>query len=428
MPVSWFDGSVTLIAEAGLSAATGTYGAWDASLWDTATWGPDAQWTDVSAYLRGFQSDRKFGREVTAWDPATAAFVLNNRDGRFSSDNLSGPYVVAGVSGVRPWRPFRLRATYGGVTYPVYTGYGEDWLDTWVPGHLDAFVTVPCVDEMAAFAAADGFAVASQGAGETSGLRIHRVLNAAGHTGARNVMVGRVTMQATDLSKNVATELKLVTDSEGGGLFIDADGTVVFEDQYALMEQTRSNTIQATFGDGTGSELPCRDMTPTNGGKTIKNVASFTRVGGTAQVVSDATSRVLYGPVDKRETRTDLVCETDAQALGLATFFVQRYKDPKKRFSQIQIKPRASPAALWPQVLGRRVRDLVRVVARPLGSPTVTRDCHIAGIHHQVTGDDWVTTFDLWDATVYQTYKSSRWDVGTWGAFDGDTSAAAWFF
>jgi hypothetical protein len=68
MPLSWFDGSVTITVEAALSAATGTYGAWDASLWDTATWGPDVVWTDISSRLRSIHTERKFSRDMQVWE------------------------------------------------------------------------------------------------------------------------------------------------------------------------------------------------------------------------------------------------------------------------------------------------------------------------------------------------------------------------
>jgi hypothetical protein len=419
MPLSWFGGLLTITVEAAFSAATGSYGAWDSARWDTATWGPDIVWQDVSAYARSIRIDRAFSTEVRKWGDGTASVVLSNRDARFSADNMAGPYVTAGVTGIRPWRPIRISATYLGLTYYLFTGYILDYLDTWIEGHTDAFVTLPCVDEWTALSGFDGLEQSPTGAGELSGSRIHRILDAAGHTGARNVAAGRVSMQATTLAANTAAELDLVVDSEGGGLFVDGDGTVCFEDQYALMEQPRSNTIQAVFGDGTGPELGCANITPVNGGQTIKNIVSYARVGGTAQTKDDPTSRALYR--DKRLTRTDLICETDAQALALATFDLEVYKAPKKRFSAIRVKPRGNPTALFPQVLGRRMRDLVRTVARPLGSPTIIRDAFIAGVHHDISGDDWITDFDLWDATVFQTYSTSRWDVARW-------DQAAWFF
>jgi hypothetical protein len=67
-------------------------------------------------------------------------------------------------------------------------------------------------------------------------------------------------------------------------------------------------------------------------------------------------------------------------------------------------------------VLGRRVRDLIRVVRTPPGGFTLTRDCHIAGVTTQRRAGSgrWDTRFDLWSATFYQTYATSRWDVATW--------------
>lgn len=418
MSLTWFDG-VQLTLEAALSASTGSYGAWNAGLWGTATWGPEILYQDVSPFFRSMKTSRGFGREVQAWQAGTAMAVLSNRDARFSPSNLTGPYVVAGVTGIRPWRPLRFRATYAGITYDVYTGYVTDWLEAWADGHADATVTLPCVDEYARLAAVEGAEVPAIGGGESSGQRVHRLLDAAGHTGPRNVDMGSITVQPTTLSTTTTTELELTADSEGGAAYVTADGVVTFDRQNALLEETRSNTIQAVFGDGTGSELPCRDIQVAYVGDLLSNAAAFSRVGGLPQTSLDNTSQALYGP--RRKTRTDLICEADTQVQGLADWWVARYKDPELRVTQLKVKPRSNPARLFPQVLGLRVRDLVRVVARPIGGRTITRDCFIAGISHEISQDDWTTTIDLWSATPYTSYVTSRWDVATW---DG----ATWFY
>jgi hypothetical protein len=342
----------------------------------------------------------------------SASFVLDNTKRYFSPSNLSAssPYVTGGISQIRPLRPMRWSATYQGVTYYGYTGYSTAWEETFLPGMVDAYVTVPCEDEMAMVNNFDGLEQSPVGAGELSGARIHRVLDNANNRAARSIETGRVTVQATTLAQNAATEIKLVADSEGGAFFVDGDGTLVYEGQFALLENARSNTVQGTFSDGGDGNLPCWDIHLAYDGDLVRNIASFARVGGTAQIADDPSSRSLY--MDRRETRTDLVCETDAQALNLATFYVERFKQPEQRVAQIVVKPRTDPKRLFPQVLGRRVRDLVRVIVHPLGGGTITQDCHIAGITHQITADDWVTTFDLWSASVYTGYSGSRFDVG----------------
>jgi hypothetical protein len=419
--IAWFDGSLTLTLEAALSAATGTYGAWDASLWDTATWGPDIVWTDISDRLRSIHTERRFSRDMQVWEAGRATFELANQDGFLGPANMSSPYVVAGVTGVRPRRPVRLKIGYAGVTYAVFYGVALDWVESWDPSDAVATVIVPCVDDWERISRFATPAVTPVGAGESTGARVHRILNNVGFTGMRDIDVGRNTVQATDLSKNAGDELTAVVDSEGGALYVDRDGMFVFDDQYSLLETTRSNTVQATFVDANvGGSMPYSDVVMSWNAELIKNIVTFQRTGGTVQQAVDLTSRALAG--DSTENRTDLVNDTDTQVLNLANYYLARYKDPEYRPKQLELKPRANMAALAPQALGRRVRDLVRVLRHPnRGNYLITRDCHIAGISHDITGDDWTATLDLWSATIYQNYSTSRWDVAKW-------DQAAWFF
>jgi hypothetical protein len=248
MPATWFDG-LTYEVSAGFSSASGGYGAWGTGLWGTATWGPDVVFTDISPYVKSIQTSRRFSRELQEWGPGTATITLSNQDGRFSPSNPSSPYVIAGVTGIRPWRPIIIKLS--GVT--VFTGYAISWVDAYEQGSPrggGSTTTVQCVDEFASLARFEGLPTVAQGGGEPSGERIHRVLDNAGHRGLRAVDIGRVTLQPTVHDQNTVTEMKLVTDTEGGSLYVGADGAVTFEDRYYLVEQGRATTVQAVFGDG----------------------------------------------------------------------------------------------------------------------------------------------------------------------------------
>jgi hypothetical protein len=395
------------------------FGAWDTGLWDSALWGPDEIWTDISPYVRSISTDRHFSRDMQVWESGTATIVLNNFDARFSPSNLASEYVSYGITGIRPWRPVRIRATWAGVTYDLFRGYALNWNESYdqpSPNGGGAYMTVSCVDEMASLARFDGLAQTPVGAGELSGVRIHRILNNAGHGGARMIDPGNVTVQATDLSANAVEELKLTTDSEGGGLYVSKSGTVVFQRSTALVDNTRSSTIQATYGDGSG-ELPYSAVQPAYDGDLMVNIVSWSRVGGTVQTLTDEISRALYGG-DKRDTsKQNLICTTDLQVAQLAGVFLQQFSKPEDRIASVEIRPRGNPALLFPAVLAREVRDLVRAVRRPPGDITITRDCHIAGITHQIDGDNWVTRFTLWSATFYQSvgrWDTALWDQATW--------------
>jgi hypothetical protein len=347
--------------------------------------------------------------------------VLDNRDGRFSPTNLSGPYTSGGITQVRPWRPVRIRFTWAGILYEAFTGYAIDWAEGFSQartGQGDAVVTVTCVDEMDSLARFDGSAQAPVGGGETSGQRIHRVLNNAGHTGLRDVDDGVMTMQPTTLAANTVDELKLTADSEGGAVYVGKDGAIIFDNIYALIENSRSNTIQATFGDN-GTDLPYSSVTPQYNGDLLANMAAFARQNGSQVVSVDNASRALYG--DKQDSRTDLMCEADPQVKAIADIWVQRFKDPEYRFVSMTVQPRRDPTRLFPQVLGREVRDLIRVKRQTPAGLTISQDVFISGISHAVSTINFVTTFALSSGTPYTSFTTSRFDTGKW-----DT--ATWFY
>lgn len=405
---------VTVIVEAALDASVGTYGVFDVSMFDTATFGPDVVFQDISQWVRSFTTSRRFSRDLQVWEAGTATVVLNNRDGRFNPSNLTGPYVTGGVTGIRPWRPIRIRTVYAGQAYEVYRGYATAWHDSYVepyPGGGQVITTVPCVDELGSLARFQGFSVGNVGSGELSGSRIHRILDNAGHTGKRDIDTGQVTLQATDLSQNCINDLTITADSEGGAVYVNRTGTVIFDGRYALIENDRSNTVQATFGDGTG-ELGYADIATSYDGDLLVNIAKYAAVGHSVRTSVDQTSRALYQ--DKQAARSDLLCTSDVDVQLLADLTISQYSRPELRVTSVQILPRGKPAALYPQVFGREVRDLIRVKRTPPGGYSIDQRVHIAGISHTFGEDlNWSTTFDLWSAQVYEgagTFDSAVFD------------------
>lgn len=417
MSVIGWGNAVTLTVEVAFSSATGSYGAWDAATFGSSTWGPDITWTDVTDWVMAAETDRGFARLQSRWEAGTGSLVLINRDGRFSPLNTSGPYASGGITGIRPWRPVRISAAYSGTTWSLFTGYAISWLDDYGgPGDVPK-VRVSLVDEWARFAAWNGSEQSPQGQGEPSGVRMNRILNAIGSTATRSLAVGTATMQATTLADYGTGLLALTADSENGWLWIDADGTVCFDDRFSPIEITRMNTSQATLGDGAG-EVPYASVAMSYDGDDLINMASIARAGGTAQSSSNATSRALYG--DRLWSRNDLICEADTQVLGIAQLLVASRKDPKLRIDSATFLPMGAPATLWPQVLGRRIRDRVLVRRRP-GWGTIEQPSFIEGVAHSITPGAWSTTFRFADAQPWASLTTSRWDTGTW-------DSASWFY
>lgn len=420
MTTTFFDGSdgVTVTAEAAFTPATTSLSLWGVSLWGRATWGPGTVYTDLSTRLRGFGVSRRFDRLLSRWQGGTGWMLLDNRDGALSPTNLSGPYVVGGATTILPGRRTRLLASRSGTPYPLLSGVVDDLREEIIsagPNRGDAAMRITIVDDWAELSAIDGVEQSPSGAGDTFGDRVNRVLDSVAWRGARAVDPGVTTMQATTLAKGPTTELNLTADSEGGLVWPDATGAICAAGRYGFVQDTRSTTVQATWGDVDPTHLPYVAPKPSYDRKLICNQAAYARVGGTMQTYTDDISRATFKVV-KRVSRTDLISETDAQTLELARWKVAQFRWPRRRIEQITAYPRVRPDDLWPVVLGATERDLWRVVHHPPGGYTDDVNVFVSGISHTVQpGGQWQSVFDLWSAEPYLTYSTTRWGTARWG-------------
>lgn len=421
MSVTHFHGNAVITVEIGFAASlTGTAAVWDTSLWNTGTWGLGLEWTDISAYVRRFSTNRGRQRSIDSFRPGTASLVLDNADGRFSPDNLSGPYVVGGITQIEPLRPIRITARYSsGSTRPVYYGYIQSWTETY-PAKKDAIVTVACADGLSLISAVNRWAVTEVGAGERAGARIHRILDSVNWTDPRYVDVGESTMQATTLANNALTEIDLVTASEGGFAYVDADGAFIFREYFNRWIANSFGTPVA-FGNNP-DEIAYADIEFDYSTDTMTNVANVAIVGGTQQTVADNDSRSRYG--DRTWQRNDLICEAPAHAYGIATRRVEADGVPERRVKSITVSAlrtySSATAALrvpqLDQLLALTIGQAVTVYNR-LPTHTITSSCYIEGIAHSVNPEgDWVVKLSLGknaDNPNWGKWDSMTWDSGS---------------
>lgn len=80
-------------------------------------------WVDVTPDLRSGETSRGRQRELARYGAGTAMVVLNNRDRDYDPTYTSSPYNGYLV----PGRRMRIRAQYGGVTYPLFDGTVDGW-------------------------------------------------------------------------------------------------------------------------------------------------------------------------------------------------------------------------------------------------------------------------------------------------------------
>jgi hypothetical protein len=397
----------TLIFEVGFvtGATTSDYlflGDAQRGILDTNTLAPTDVVTDVTAYLHGVSTQRTSSRlagPIVRYEAGQLSARLNNTDRRFDPTNLSGPYVSGGVTQVTPMRVVRLRATWNGVTYNVWSGFADSWLPGYYKGDRYADCSLVASDGFKVLANYDRPAVSAVGAGETTSARVSRILDSVSWSASdRFVNNGDTTVQATTLEGDGLTELQTVAETEIGELYMDEAGRAYFRGRHGLLEDTRSNTSQGMFGDS-GSELPYFDIVPSYDEDQLVNYVRITRVGGTEQTALDTASRDEF--LIHTHESSSLLMQTDAAALDYAQYVIGFAKDPEYRFESLVINPSADPDNLFPQVLGRRIGDRITVRRRPPGGGTIERDVFIVGVSHTISASpqEWLTTWQLQSAS-----------------------------
>lgn len=356
--------------------------------------GADGTWVEVTQWVRAWSLRRGSGKgddPTLRYDAGTATIVLNDGDRRFDPENLAGPYVSAGRTQVEPMRRVKIVATWAGIDYPLFYGLADDFKPDY-DGSFWTTTTLTATDASKVFADEDRTATTPVGAGEDAGARVTRLLDYYGWPATdRLISTGDTLLQATDLGGNLLGELQLVQDSEGGELYLDASGRVVFRNRRAMVTSSRSTTSQALFGDdpagyAVSGELPYADVEPSTSDETMVNRVSVARAGGVEQVLEDAVAVGRY--LNKTHTRNDLLMTTDDAALQWGESVLYQYAQPPRRHARITFnRPRPDvEAVMWPVLLGREFGDRITIRTRPAGGGAVIeKDSFIRGI--EMSGD-----------------------------------------
>lgn len=367
---------------------------------------------DITSYVRECYIDRPPSRETGRYPAGTMTVTLDNRDGRFSPFNLSGPYTSGGATQILPDLQIRLSAVWNATTYYLFCGYTENWQDEYPDQGTDAVTVLTCVDPLALLSSINRVADVSQGEGELSHDRIFRIISALPVPSSVST-TGDNMLQATTLEGNALEECYRVADSEGGAFWYEPVasygtlGAYRFESRSALLTQSRSNTSQVTFGTG---GIAVREFTTSSGRDQILRTASYANVGGSLQT---------SGSGQPARVRTDLLNVSDTDAMAVAQL-ATAVGDPAKaaRVTSVTINPVISPSAMWPHALGRRIRDRATVnVTIPASSLTINKDVFIDGISHAITPLEWSTTFQFASAEAWDGFAASVFDTAV---FDTD--------
>lgn len=244
------------------------------------------------------------------------SILLEDYSGKYSPANASSPLYP----NVRPMRPIRVTATYGGTTYERFRGFIQSI--NAAPHLSRRAATIQAVD-LFAWLQLTKPTIAATGS-TTTGAAIGLVLDSIGYTSSslRDLDVGDTIADfSADGSTSALDLIKNLLTAERGMFYMSGGGVATYESRHAGSLAPRD--VDQSTVDGTMENLEAQIDA-----SLVFNVATVTKTGGTAQTVSDAASIVDYGerafpPVDTPYLASDLA------AAGLASHVVTTYRTPR---------------------------------------------------------------------------------------------------
>lgn len=337
------------------------------------------------------------GRNILqdTYDAGQATVKILDPNGYFDPQNTSSP--IYGY--VLPGRKLRISANYSGTDYYLFSGYTSEYRYSYPTGQDIAYVTVTAFDAFKIFNTSAVTSVASATAGQTSGQRVAAILNQIGWPSSmRDVDTGSTpTLQADPgTSRTALSALKSVEATEFGAFYMSPSGDAVFQDR-AFTASSIGATPTVFNQDGSG--INYANLKFALDDKLIYNQANVTRVGGTLQSASDATSIAAY--FAHTVTMNDVLMETDAAALQLAQAYVASRKDTSIRIDAITLDlTTPSYSAGVTAGLSLDYFDPITVTnLQPSGS-TITKTLQVQGVSHDITPNSWITTFNTMEPII----------------------------
>lgn len=341
---------------------------------------------DITSVVNQVAIRRGRNRLLDKFDAGTCTVQLTDTTGLFDPDN--GTYADE----ILPMRQLQVSATYGATNYTLYSGFIDEWDYTYQPGENAAFMTIKAIDSFRLLNLSRITSVTDGTAGQTTSTRMGKILDMISWpTSLRDFSTG--TGQTTckvdgGSDRDVLTACQAVNQTELGAFFCETNGTLKFMDRNDIVKK---HAESPTVFDDTGANIQYQSVDFDIDDTILANNVSVKRVGGSAQSVSDATSISTY--FNRTYDRSNLIMDSDADALNQAKSILANRKDPKLRIGSISLDAYGNVSNRVTAALNTKIFDPIKVTRTQPGGGTVSRTLSVQGIEHTISPNSWVTTF-----------------------------------
>ena len=350
---------------------------------------------DVSDRINFIQTSRGRNALVDQFQTGQLSLRIVDQNGDFNPTNPLSPYSPY----LTPMKKVQISATYAGNTYSIFSGFITSYVNTQPKDATEvAYTTIQAVDAFRLAQNAQISTVTGASAGDLSGTRINQILNQIDWPATmRDIDAGLTTLQADPgTARTSLNAMQTVADSEYGALYVDTDGSFVFQDR-SVTAGSIGGTV-TTFNDN-GTGIPYANAMWKLDDTLIFNSATVSRAGGTPQTAINQAS------IDKYFIHSynlqDLLMQTDAVALDYAQAYVASRAETQVRCDGIELDLYTNDynsgilAALTLDFF-----DPIRVVTTQPGGSTLDRTLQIFGVANTITPNSFRVFFTTLEPVI----------------------------
>jgi hypothetical protein len=343
---------------------------------------------DVSNQVAKIDTRKERNLFQDKYQSGSATVRITDENGDWNPQNTSSPYYPNLV----PLRSIIIEANYAGTVYPIFKGYITEYLYQYPKDQEIGYVDLICSDAFRLVFNSNVTTVTGATAGQGTGTRIDKILDTIGWpSSSRSIMTGNTLCQADPATTRSALQaIETATFTEQGAFYFDKAGNAVFKDRTFVYESPAE--APTVFSNAVAStDIPYAGITFALDDKTIVNQASVTRTGGTTQTASDATSIAKF--FLHSITANDMLMQTDAEALDLASNFVASRKDTTLRIETITLDlVTLGYGAGVTAALDLDYFDPMQITNVNVAGTTIVKTLQCQGIAHSITPNTWRTT------------------------------------
>ena len=344
------------------------------------------QTVDISSTVQRISVRRGRDRMFEQYSPGQAIIQFLDFTGDWNPDNPASPYY----NQILPMRQVKVTTAYLGTGYGIFTGFISSWDWTWADQAADyAIVTITAVDAFRFLQLAEITNVPGAANKDLPGERLDLILDEIDWpTNLRAIDTGDTELQNDPgTARQTLIACQVIEQSDLGAFFVDADGNITYLSRANLA--VRASGAATEFNDD-GTDIAYQDLDINLDETELANDVTFTRAGGSAQQVSDATSITEYG---RRSYSADgLMMETNATALARATSILNYRKTPRLRVDSIGLDISSDSNRVTP-ALKLDIGDPIIVRRQMAAGTNFDLRITVNGISHDITPERWTTRF-----------------------------------